>query len=353
MLTWSFFMVGPPMLKALVQLDILPAYGMRARTISLGRSARWPVGKIGSAGIMPSDDCIRRPLQARAEHVRESVSPLQHDCAGHRLQPFPRVLPYSANCGGPGDQPARRPHQSIRFDFGFDQPPAAGKPANCFGVSGEAGTRRMEVGVAGFGRNAAGGYAGNEAADGRNSYNLWRSRAAGIFCAPVARAGAVDFDDCAPAGGGDSGRVRAAVAALAWLGARERRLGASVVGHFLSRHRYFAGHDRGHGNLQMGAAEATKSDQRSAGRADRDAALVGGGPRVWILCAQDAVWNYLRRAGGGDRIVDLDGALHGDYFFGRSVECGAGREPQRCAGEWMSEPCAWSAMPDIRATSVR
>jgi len=33
----------------------------------MGRSARWRVGKIGSAGIMPSDDCIRRRFEARAE----------------------------------------------------------------------------------------------------------------------------------------------------------------------------------------------------------------------------------------------------------------------------------------------
>src|SRR6267378_2766648 len=81
--------------------------------------------------------------------------------------------------------------------------------------------------------------------------------------------------------------------------------------------------------------------------------LVGGGPGVWILCAQDAVWNHLRRTGSGHRLADLDGAFHGDYFFGRGVECGAGREPQRRAGQWVSEPCAWSATPGTRATSAR
>src|SRR5260370_30699512 len=103
----------------------------------------------------------------------------------------------------------------------------------------------------------------------------------------------------------------------------------------------------------MGAAEATKPDQRFAGRADCHAALVGGGPGVWILCAQDAVWNHLRRTGSGHRLADLDGAFHGDYFFGRGVECGAGREPQRRAGQWVSEPCPWSATPRTRATIAR
>src|SRR6266849_3812045 len=102
----------------------------------------------------------------------------------------------------------------------------------------------------------------------------------------------------------------------------------------------------------MGAAEATKSDQRSAGRADCDAALVGGGPGVWILCAQDAVWNYLRRTGGGDRLIDLDGALDRDYFPGRGVECRAGRQPQRSAKHWLTEWFAWNVTPATRATSA-
>src|SRR6267378_2766646 len=74
----------------------------------------------------------------------------------------------------------------------------------------------MEVGVAGSGRNAARRHASDEAVDGRNPYNLRRSRTAGISCATVARPGAADLDDCAAADGSDSRRVREAVAALGW-----------------------------------------------------------------------------------------------------------------------------------------
>src|ERR1700730_3205217 len=211
----------------------------------------------------------------------------------------------------------------------------------------------MEVGAAGFGRNAAGGHAGDEAADGRNPYSLRGSRAAGIFGAAVAGARAANLDDRAAAGGGDSGSVREAVAAHAWCRVRERDHGTNVVGRFFPRDFDFAGHGRGHRHLQMGAAEATKSERRSAGSADRNAAVVGSGPRVWILCAENAVWNYLRRTGGCDRLADLDGTVHGDYFFGRGMECGAGREPETCARCWVSELCGWNATPGLRATSVQ
>src|SRR5689334_22233208 len=147
----------------------------------------------------------------------------------------------------------------------------------------------MEVGTGGFGRNAASGYAGNEAADGRGPYNLWRSGPARISGAPVACARAVGIDHRAVASRRHSGRVRTALAALAWFGVRERRLGAGVVGYFLSWHRYLAGDDRSHRHLQMGAAEATKLDERFTRRTDCHATLVGGGPRVWILCAKNAV----------------------------------------------------------------
>src|SRR5260370_38605513 len=101
----------------------------------------------------------------------------------------------------------------------------------------------------------------------------------------------------------------------------------------------------------MGAAAETKSTKRSARRDDCDAAVVGGGPGVRILCAQDALWNYLRRSGGGDRLADLDGAVHGDYFLGRGGECRAGSQPEGRASRCLSRPCAWNAIPDIRAAS--
>src|ERR1700719_3136439 len=103
----------------------------------------------------------------------------------------------------------------------------------------------------------------------------------------------------------------------------------------------------------MGAATATQSHKRSARSDDCDAAVVGGGPGVRILRAQDALWNYLRRSGGGDRLAHLDGAVHRDYFLGRGVECGAGRQPESRASQCLSEPCTWNAIPDIRAASVR
>src|SRR6267154_5546057 len=78
----------------------------------------------------------------------------------------------------------------------------------------------------------------------------------------------------------------------------------------------------------MGAAEGTNSGQRHSRSTDRDAAMVGRRLRIWILRAQDALWNDLWRIGGGDRIADLDGAVHGNYFLGRSVECRTGRKPQ-------------------------
>src|SRR6266404_1868252 len=74
----------------------------------------------------------------------------------------------------------------------------------------------MEVDVAGFERNAAGRYASDEAAYGRNPYNLRRPRTPGFLGAAVARARPPDLDDRSSARGGDSGRVRAAVAALGW-----------------------------------------------------------------------------------------------------------------------------------------
>src|ERR1700682_2592358 len=136
MLIWTLFIAAPSDSEsAMLQRDILPAYGMRARTILFWRRQRWRVGKIGGAGIMPSDDCIRRRLEARAEHVRAGLSPLQHDFAGDCVQPLSSVLPYFADCRGYGDEPDRGAHQSIRFDFGLDDFPAAGKSANCFGVS--------------------------------------------------------------------------------------------------------------------------------------------------------------------------------------------------------------------------
>src|SRR6202158_1506594 len=101
----------------------------------------------------------------------------------------------------------------------------------------------------------------------------------------------------------------------------------------------------------MGAAEAAESQRCSPGRDDCDAAVVGGGRGVWILCPKDAVWNCLRRTGGGDWMADLDGAVHGDYFPGRGMECGAGGEPATRAGNWVRELCAWSATPGIRVTS--
>src|SRR4029077_17356720 len=131
----------------------------------------------------------------------------------------------------------------------------------------------MEVGVAGSGRNAASWYAGDEIADGRNPYNLRRSRTAAIFRATVAGARAAYLDDCAAARCSDPGRVREAIAALGWCRARKRDFGTNVVGCFFPWDCDFAGHDRGHRDLQMGAAEATKSARRSARRADRDAAV--------------------------------------------------------------------------------
>src|SRR5258707_14265702 len=107
----------------------------------------------------------------------------------------------------------------------------------------------MEVDVAGFERNAAGRYASDEAADGRNPYNLRRPRTPGFLGAAVARARPADLDDRSSARGGDSRSVRAAVAALGWRRARERDFGTNVVGPTFSWHCGSAGHDRGHRHL--------------------------------------------------------------------------------------------------------
>src|SRR5882762_7020672 len=179
----------------------------------------------------------------------------------------------------------------------------------------------MEMGARRSGRNAAGGHASDAAFDGRNPHNLWRSRPAGIFYQAIARAIAADLDDRSLAGGRDSRRVRAALAAMAGLGVWKRCHGANVVGGIFSRRRYFAGYDCGYDYLSMGAPEGANSGQRHSRSTDRDAAMVGRRLRIWILRTQDAVRNDLRRIGGGDRIADLDGAVHGNYFPGRRVEC--------------------------------
>src|SRR5258706_7865455 len=103
----------------------------------------------------------------------------------------------------------------------------------------------------------------------------------------------------------------------------------------------------------MGTPTAAQPANCSAWGVDRNAAVVGGGPGIWILCAQGAVRNYLRRAGRGDRINDLDGALHRDYFLGRSLERGARGKPEKRAGDRVTKLCASSAIPGTQATSVR
>src|SRR6266404_1389203 len=102
----------------------------------------------------------------------------------------------------------------------------------------------------------------------------------------------------------------------------------------------------------MGTATATYSAKRSAWSTNRDAAVVGGGPGIWILCAKSAVWDHLRWTGRGDRVDDLDGALHGDYFPRRGLERGTRRKPQKRASNGMNYLCAWNAIPDTKATSV-
>src|ERR1700737_474526 len=103
----------------------------------------------------------------------------------------------------------------------------------------------------------------------------------------------------------------------------------------------------------MGAPKGTQLGQRSSRGPDRHPALVGRGHRFRILRTENAVRNYLWRAGGGARLVNRDGALHGNYFSRRGVEWGIGGEPQRSAGAWLKNCCAWNAMPGTRATSVR
>ena len=78
----------------------------------------------------------------------------------------------------------------------------------------------------------------------------------------------------------------------------------------------------------MGAAEGANPGQRHPRSNDRDAAVVGRRPGIWILRAQDALWNDLWRIGGGDRIANLDGVVHGNYFPGRCVECRTRGKPQ-------------------------
>src|SRR3981081_3480690 len=134
----------------------------------------------------------------------------------------------------------------------------------------------MEMGTRRFGRNSAGGNASDGPLDGRNSRYLCRPRAAGIFYQAVARAIAADLDDCPLAGGGDSRRVRAALAGMAGLGVRKRRFCTNLVGGLLSWCRYFAGYDCGHDYLSMGAAKGANSGQRHSRSNDRDTAVVGG-----------------------------------------------------------------------------
>src|SRR6266852_4742752 len=86
----------------------------------------------------------------------------------------------------------------------------------------------------------------------------------------------------------------------------------------------------------MGASEGANSGQRHSRSNDRDAAVVGSRPGFWILRPQDAVRNYLRRIGGGDRIAHLDGTVHRNYFLGCRVECGACGKPQGRASHWVS-----------------
>src|SRR6266404_465744 len=124
MLTWNLVIVPPSSAQTCMpSCDILLRTECEQRT-SYFRTMR--VGKISGTGIMPSDDRIRGPVEARAEHVRAGISTLQHDFACYRFQPFPRVLPDSADCRGLGHQPHRRAHGPVRFDFGPNQLLAAG-----------------------------------------------------------------------------------------------------------------------------------------------------------------------------------------------------------------------------------
>src|SRR5882762_188793 len=103
----------------------------------------------------------------------------------------------------------------------------------------------------------------------------------------------------------------------------------------------------------MGAPEGANSGQRHSRSTDRDAAMVGRRLRIWILRAQDAVWNDLWWIGGGDRAANLDGVVDGNYFLGRRVECRAGGKPQgRASYRVTKTPCAWNAIPDSKATSA-
>src|SRR6266404_86384 len=86
----------------------------------------------------------------------------------------------------------------------------------------------------GLATSPIGGHASDAAFDGRNPHNLWRSRPAGIFYQAIARAIAADIDDRSLAGGGDSRRVRTALAAMAGFGVRKRCHGANVVGGLFS-----------------------------------------------------------------------------------------------------------------------
>src|SRR4029077_4071497 len=119
--------------------------------------------------------------------------------------------------------------------------------------------------------NAAGGIAGDAAADGRDSSNLWGSGAAGILAPATSGTGVALGDDCSVAGSGDIGSSRAADPALACAGTWPAAYPAGMVDDFLSRSGHCAGDAGAHRDLSSGSSGQGKEAQSLTGGG-------GGGP---------------------------------------------------------------------------
>src|SRR5580704_12217411 len=216
--------------------------------------------------------------------------------------------------------------------------------------------------------NAAGRLAGDAAADGRDSSNLWGSGAAGILAPATSGTGVALGDDCSAAGSGDIGSSRAADPALACSGTWPAAYPAGMVDDFLSRSGDCAGDAGAHRDLSSGSSGRGTDAQRLTGGDGGDLAVVAGQRAIWILRAARAVQRGVWRACGGHRIDGVDAAVGGDHISGGGVECGIGREPaggartqlkallERAAERnhgtlWLNNWFAWSAIRAIRRKS--
>ena len=266
---------------------------------------------------------------ASVADVRAGVSALQHGVASDCIQ---RVLVVLSDVAAGG---------RIRIDvvgkqdgYAGGHPEfhgfvAAGEPRDCVGLSITAWPGRLEDFAGGRGGDTVGRIAGDEAADERDSPDLRRAGAHGIFPTAVARAPAAADHHGANPDGGDSGSIRASAAALADGGFMEERAGACGVGGVFPAGSDDAGAAGVNGDLFRGPAAGKEAEPRVAGSDDGDATVVGGERGIRILRAASAVQHRVRRVGGSDRVADLDADLGGDRVPGGGMERRTGGDEVR------------------------